>query len=177
MYERFLPACTAQWSGDILDSVRRYVRGHLTFYLEELQAFLQHEPPCLPNTSLSTICRALHFDLGLTWKIFTKAARESVLEEVKRHDGMNSSAPNLVLTLVLFMILGCKLQSKAVGTALVAKAARPSTSRPRTAGIGIVAMGGPQTRSVSSSCRIRAECAALFLPQSTTEDSWRGRRR
>lgn len=77
------PSKTARWSQAVLQAVENYVKGHPTFYLEELQDFLRDNYPDVKNISLSTICRALHFDLGLTRKEITRAARESVPLEVR----------------------------------------------------------------------------------------------
>ncbi len=74
---------SARWPSDVVQFVKEYVEGHPTFYIEELQSQIQAVYPMLPNTSMSTICRALRFDLGLSRKILTKAARESKPDEVK----------------------------------------------------------------------------------------------
>jgi len=65
--------------------VQAYVKSHPTFYIEELQQFLREKFPNLRNISESTICRALNFDLKLTRKTLTKAAREAVPEEIRNH--------------------------------------------------------------------------------------------
>ncbi|DAZ96444.1 TPA: hypothetical protein N0F65_006490, partial [Lagenidium giganteum] len=54
------------------------VKRHPTYYLVELQAHIQTTFPLLQNVSTSTICRALNFDLNLSRKVLTKAARECV---------------------------------------------------------------------------------------------------
>ena len=57
-------------------------------YIEELKDHLRSQYPRLRNTSDSTICRVLNFDLQLTRKKLTKAAREAVPKEkhtYKRH--------------------------------------------------------------------------------------------
>jgi len=61
------------------------VKAHPTFYIEELQQHLRSEFPDLKNTSDSTICRALNFDLQLTRKKLTKATREAAPEEIKNY--------------------------------------------------------------------------------------------
>ena len=74
-----------RWPDQVLEAVKKYVDGHPTFYLEELQQFLRENFPDLKNTSASTICRALNFDLLLTRKKLTKAAREAVPEEIENY--------------------------------------------------------------------------------------------
>ena len=76
-------ARSARWPNDVLNSVERYCKEHPTFYLEELKNFLEATYPSLPNVSLSTICRALNFDLQLSRKVLTKAAREAVPAEIR----------------------------------------------------------------------------------------------
>lgn len=75
-------ARTARWPPAVLAEVKHYVKAHPTFYLEELQDHLLQRFPLLHNVSLSTICRALHFDLNLSRKVLTRAARECVPQEV-----------------------------------------------------------------------------------------------
>ncbi|KAG6947205.1 hypothetical protein JG687_00016257, partial [Phytophthora cactorum] len=65
--------------------VARFVKVPPTFYLEELQDFLHDSYPGLKNIPLSTICRALNFDLVLTQKVITRAARESVPLEIAKY--------------------------------------------------------------------------------------------
>ncbi|OWZ16462.1 Transposase, partial [Phytophthora megakarya] len=55
------------------------------FYIEELQAALKLKFPDLPNISTTAICRILRFDLGLTRKVLTKRARESVPAEIEAY--------------------------------------------------------------------------------------------
>ena len=76
------PKTTARWPNDVLVAVTEYCREHPTFYLEELQNYLEVTFPDLTNTSLPTICRALNFDLQLTQKVISKAAREAVPTEI-----------------------------------------------------------------------------------------------
>ena len=76
---------SARWPQDVLSAVSAYCRDHPTFYLEELQMFLQVTFPYLTNTSLPTICRALNFDLQLTRKVLTKKAREAVPAEIRNY--------------------------------------------------------------------------------------------
>ena len=54
-------------------------------YIDELQDYLRRTFPTLRNTSTSTICRALNFDLQLTRKKLTKAAREAAPEEIQAY--------------------------------------------------------------------------------------------
>ena len=72
----------SRWERHILADVQKYVNAHPTFYIEELQIYLKLKYPYLKNVSESTICRALNFDLQLTRKKLTKAARESVPHEI-----------------------------------------------------------------------------------------------
>lgn len=81
--ERSTRITTSRWPAEVVQRVRLYVNENPTFYLEELQAFLNDAFPSLYNTSTSTICRALKFDMGLTRKVLTKAARECVPQEVQ----------------------------------------------------------------------------------------------
>ena len=53
------------------------------FALRELQEDLRAKFPNLKNTSVSTICRALRFDLNLSRKVITKHAREASYAEIK----------------------------------------------------------------------------------------------
>jgi transposase len=72
-----------RWPDEVNIDVREYVCHHPTFFLEELQTYLKEKHPALRNVSVSTICRALRFDLGLSRKILTKAARESLPIEIE----------------------------------------------------------------------------------------------
>ena len=76
---------SARWPPDVLDAVTAYCKNHPTFYLEELQNFLKEKFPDRTNISLSTICRALNFDLQLTRKVLTKAAREAAPTEIRNY--------------------------------------------------------------------------------------------
>ena len=81
-----MPALRAsRWPAEVCTTVEKYVTGHPTFYIEELQVFLREKFPGLKNTSESTICRALNFDLQLSRKHLTKAAREAAPEEIKTY--------------------------------------------------------------------------------------------
>ena len=73
----------SRWPEDVLRRVQEYCREHPTFFLEELKTFLETEFPDLTNISLPTICRALNFDLQLTRKVLTKAAREAAPAEIR----------------------------------------------------------------------------------------------
>ena len=76
---------TSQCPTEVLEDVKKFVSNHPTFFLEELQHFLFTKWPNLKNTSLPTICRALHFDMGMTRKVITKAACECLPEEVANY--------------------------------------------------------------------------------------------
>ena len=94
-YNKFLKAGTvrdnvqslraSRWPMEVLANVENYVKGHPTFYIEELQEHLRTNFPNLRNISESTICRALNFDLKLTRKKLTKAAREAAPEEIQTY--------------------------------------------------------------------------------------------
>ena len=75
----------SRWPMEVLASVENYVKGHPTFYIEELQQYLRANHPEVRNVSESTICRALNFDLKLTRKKLTKAAREAAPEEIQTY--------------------------------------------------------------------------------------------
>ena len=75
----------SRWPPHVLEDVEKYVKAHPTFYIEELQQHLKLQFPDLRNTSESTICRALNFDLQLTRKKLTKAAREAAPEEIRNY--------------------------------------------------------------------------------------------
>ena len=80
------PAIRAsRWPPEVGRHVEIYVRAHPTFYIEELQENLREKFPDVKNTSESTICRALNFDLQLTRKVLTKAAREAAPGEIKNY--------------------------------------------------------------------------------------------
>ena len=74
----------SRWPPEVVLDVEKYVKAHPTFYIEELKQHLRSEFPDLKNTSDSTICRALNFDLQLTRKKLTKAAREAAPKEIKK---------------------------------------------------------------------------------------------
>lgn len=71
-----------RWPRVCLAFVNEYVQAHPCFYIEELQEAIKAQFPTLGNVSTSAICRALRFDLGLTRKILTKRARESIPAEI-----------------------------------------------------------------------------------------------
>ena len=74
---------TSRWPAHVVEDVERYVASHPTFYIEELQEYLRVQFPELTNISNATICRALNFDMKLTRKKLTKAAREAMPHEIK----------------------------------------------------------------------------------------------
>ena len=76
-------ARTSRWPPDVIAAVEQYIKNHPTFYLEELESFLKQKFPTLTNTSLPTICRALNFDMQMSRKILTKAAREAIPAEIR----------------------------------------------------------------------------------------------
>ncbi|GMF37678.1 unnamed protein product [Phytophthora fragariaefolia] len=71
--------------------VREYVRQHPCFYFQGLREELKGEFVNRISCSDSTICRALRFDLGLSRKVLTKRARESVPTE--RQEYVNRLLP------------------------------------------------------------------------------------
>ena len=77
-----MPKRTSRWPEYVVNGVKKYIKEHPTFFLEELQSFIEEHWPEIENVSIPTICRALHFDMGLTRKVLTKAARECVPSEV-----------------------------------------------------------------------------------------------
>ena len=74
---------SSRWPSEVLTFVKQYVSNHPTFYIEELQKAIASSFPHVHNVSPSTICRALRFDLHLSRKTLTKAAREAKPEEIK----------------------------------------------------------------------------------------------
>ena len=60
-----------------------HLKQHPCFYIEELQQEVQSRFPTLQNTSTSTICRVLRFDLKLTKNILSKRAREAKPREIQ----------------------------------------------------------------------------------------------
>ena len=71
------PNRTSRWPDEVVEEVKKYVHEHPTFYIEELQGFLKKKFPTLKNNSLPTICHALNFDMQMSRKVLTKAAREA----------------------------------------------------------------------------------------------------
>ncbi len=55
-----------RWPDEIYEFIGSYLKDHPCFYLEELQVELRNRFPSVRNFSVSTICRALRFDLNLT---------------------------------------------------------------------------------------------------------------
>ena len=81
---------SSRWPEEVLEQVEKYCKEHPTFYLEELKDFLEMTYPELPNASLPTICRALNFDLQLTRKKLTKAAREATPIEIRTYESQST---------------------------------------------------------------------------------------
>jgi transposase len=71
-----------RWPQEVLSFVETYTKEHPCFYIEELQHNLKQNFPHVGNFSVSTICRALRFDLKLSRKILTKRAKESSQQEI-----------------------------------------------------------------------------------------------
>lgn len=72
-----------KWPPEVLQFVQAYVDDHPTFYIEELRDSISIQFPLLRTISTSTICRALNFDLNLSRKVLSKAAREAVPAEIR----------------------------------------------------------------------------------------------
>jgi transposase len=68
---------TSRYSKEVIKFIESYCSGNPTFFIEELKVELRNNFPELRNTSDSTICRALKFDLNLSRKVLTKRAREA----------------------------------------------------------------------------------------------------
>lgn len=73
----------ARWAPEVVEAVSKYVTDHPTFYFEELQRFVVETYPDTKHVSFSTICRVLRFDMGLSRKKLTRAAREAVPMEIR----------------------------------------------------------------------------------------------
>lgn len=78
---------TARWPVEALQVVLVYVQDHPIFYIE---AHIRLAFPSLETTSMSIICRVLNFDLNLSRKVLTKAAREAAPEEIKNYKNITS---------------------------------------------------------------------------------------
>jgi transposase len=74
---------SSKWPEPIRKFVSSYIESHPCFYFEELRAAILVEYPTGVCLSDATICRALRFDLGLTRKVLTKRAAESLPRERK----------------------------------------------------------------------------------------------
>lgn len=79
------PNRRSRWPQYVVDAAKIYCQAHPTFYLEELREYIVENFPEVTNVSLSTICRAINFDMKLTRKILTKAAREAAPEEIRNY--------------------------------------------------------------------------------------------
>lgn len=77
------PKCGTRWGPAVESFVKDYAKENPCFLIEELQESLIEEFPDLPNVSQSTICHALWHDLGLSWKVLTKRASQSLPLEVE----------------------------------------------------------------------------------------------
>lgn len=75
--ENAAPTTSSRWPIEVRNFTQDYIKEHPCFYIEELQQELRQRFPGLKNTSPSTICRVLKFDLKLTRKILSKRAREA----------------------------------------------------------------------------------------------------
>ena len=75
----------SRWPPSVMKGVGHYIRDHPTFYLDELKEWIESHYPTIKNCSISTICRCLRFDLGMTRKVLTKAAQECVPLEIKMY--------------------------------------------------------------------------------------------
>ena len=73
----------SKWPNETIDYVKQYILEHPCFYLEEMQHELKKRFPTLKNTSSSTICRVLKFDLHMSRKILSKRAREAKAFEIQ----------------------------------------------------------------------------------------------
>jgi hypothetical protein len=67
----------------VYEFIRAYVDDHPCFDLEELKDALTEMFPDIGNFSISTICRGLRHDLGLTKKVLVKKAREAAPIELQ----------------------------------------------------------------------------------------------
>lgn len=76
---------SSRWPSAVIQYVEEYVKIHPCFYIEEIQAALRQKFEHVKNFSVSTICRALRFDLNLTRKTLTKRARESAPRERREY--------------------------------------------------------------------------------------------
>ncbi|ETI53786.1 hypothetical protein F443_03309 [Phytophthora nicotianae P1569] len=70
---------------DVCNFVKKYVTANPCFYFEELREEQRANFSDLLNISDSSICRALRFDLGLTRKVLTKRASESIPRERREY--------------------------------------------------------------------------------------------
>ncbi|ETN14244.1 hypothetical protein PPTG_07878 [Phytophthora nicotianae INRA-310] len=76
---------TSRWPPDVCNFVKKYVTANPCFYFEELREEQRANFSDLLNISDSSICRALRFDLGLTRKVLTKRASESIPRERREY--------------------------------------------------------------------------------------------
>jgi hypothetical protein len=84
-----------RWPDEVLQAVKTYVQDHPTFYIEALRDHIVLLFSELPNVSTSTICRMLNFDLNLSRKVLSKAAREAVTVEIEA--SRRNRAPSICL--------------------------------------------------------------------------------
>jgi hypothetical protein len=62
---------------NFIQFIDKFTKEHPCFYLDELQAALKETVPEFQSTSISSICRILRKDCGLTRKILTRRAKEA----------------------------------------------------------------------------------------------------
>ncbi|KUF84222.1 hypothetical protein AM587_10003704 [Phytophthora nicotianae] len=75
----------SRWPRGVCTFVGKCAESHPCFYIDELRSAHKARFPTLRNTSETTICRALRFDMQLTRKILIKRAREAAPAEIAVH--------------------------------------------------------------------------------------------
>lgn len=76
----------SRWPEHVLDHIKSYIEDMPCFLLEELQCELKERFPMLQNVSISSICRALKFDLKQSRKVLSKRAREATFEDTRVYE-------------------------------------------------------------------------------------------